>query len=40
MWWHMPIILALGRLRQEDFKFETRLSYIARSCLKKKKKKA
>jgi hypothetical protein len=32
----MPIIPALGRLRQEDHKFEDRLRYVARPCLKKK----
>jgi hypothetical protein len=35
----MPVISALWRLRQEDLKFKTNLSYIARSCLKKGKKK-
>jgi hypothetical protein len=30
--------LALGRQRQEDQEFEVNLGYIARSCLKEKKK--
>jgi hypothetical protein len=30
----MPVIVALGRLRQEDGKFEVSLGYIGRSCLK------
>jgi hypothetical protein len=34
----MPIILALGRLRQEAHKFYTSLCYTARPGLKKKKK--
>jgi hypothetical protein len=34
----VPVILALRRLRQEDHKFQFSLIYIARSCLKKKKK--
>jgi hypothetical protein len=29
------VIPALRRLRQEDFRIEASLSYIARSCLKK-----
>jgi hypothetical protein len=31
----MPIILALGRLRQEDHEFKVGLEYTVRSCLKK-----
>jgi hypothetical protein len=31
-------MLALGRLRQEDYKFKVRLGYIERPCLKKKRK--
>jgi hypothetical protein len=30
----MPAIPALGRLRQEDDKFEDSLDYIVRICLK------
>jgi hypothetical protein len=37
LWWHTPVILALGRLRMEDPQFKASLSYIAKSCLKKKK---
>jgi hypothetical protein len=33
-WWHPSRILALGRLRQKDFKYQASLSYIARPCLK------
>jgi hypothetical protein len=35
MWWYMPIISALRRLRQEDCKL---VGYVASSYLKKKKK--
>jgi hypothetical protein len=31
----MPVILALGRLRQENFEFEARLGYVVRFHLKK-----
>jgi hypothetical protein len=29
----MPIIPTLGKLRQEDFEFKTKLSYMAIPCL-------
>jgi hypothetical protein len=35
-WQYMPIIPALGRLRQEDHKLETSLGYTVSLCLKKK----
>jgi hypothetical protein len=40
VWWctPVPIILALGRLRNKC-KFQARLGYIARSCLKNKQAK-
>jgi hypothetical protein len=31
-WWHTFVILALGRLRQEDYKIQDSLSYRARPC--------
>jgi hypothetical protein len=31
----MPIILALRRLREEDYKVKTSLDYIVRPCPKK-----
>jgi hypothetical protein len=34
----MPVMLALGRLRQEDHKFKASLYYITRLCLRKKGK--
>jgi hypothetical protein len=39
LWWHLPVIPALGRLRQEELEFEASLDYTARSCLKKLKTK-
>jgi hypothetical protein len=36
-WWYIPVIPALGRLRQEYHEFETSLGYRVRSCLKKRK---
>jgi hypothetical protein len=34
----MPVISALGWLRQEGHEFQCRLGYIARPCLKRKRK--
>jgi hypothetical protein len=33
VWWHTPIISALGRLKQEDCEFEGSLGYMAKPCL-------
>jgi hypothetical protein len=30
VWWCIPVISALGRLRQEDFKFNGSLFYVAK----------
>jgi hypothetical protein len=38
MWWHMPIIPALRRLRQEDPEFQVRLDCTVIPCLKTNKK--
>jgi hypothetical protein len=33
-WWCISVIPELGRLRQEDLKFEARVSYMVNPCLK------
>jgi hypothetical protein len=35
---HTPLILALGRLKQEGCKFKASLDYLARPCLKQQNK--
>jgi hypothetical protein len=35
VWWYTPIIPALGRLRQEDQKFEGSLGYTERDRVKR-----
>jgi hypothetical protein len=37
VWWHASVIPALGRLKQEDDKFEGNLSTLVRLCLIKTK---
>jgi hypothetical protein len=37
-WWHTPVITALKKPRQEDYKFQTNLGYIVRPCLRKQNK--
>jgi hypothetical protein len=37
-WWHMPVIPALGRLRQENCEFKVSLSYIESETLSQKAK--
>jgi hypothetical protein len=39
MCWYVPVIPALGSLKQEDFEFDVSLGYTARLCLKTKQKK-
>lgn len=34
VWWHKPIISALGRLRQEGHKCEANLGYMRTFCFK------
>jgi hypothetical protein len=38
VWWYTPVIIALRRLRQEDYKFEASMGNTARPCQKKKQK--
>jgi hypothetical protein len=38
VWWYIPVIPALGKLRQEDCKLEASLYYKVRPCLKKKQR--
>jgi hypothetical protein len=38
LWWCMPVISALRRLRQEDYKFEDSPCCIARASLKNQNK--
>jgi hypothetical protein len=33
-WLHMPVILALWMLRQEELEFKASLGYIVRLCVK------
>jgi hypothetical protein len=35
VWWGSSVIAALGRLKQDDLKFEVRLGCIVRSSLKR-----
>jgi hypothetical protein len=37
VWWFTPVLLALGRLKQEDHEFNASLGYIGRPYLRKKK---
>lgn len=37
-WWHIPILLALRRLRQENwYRLEANIGYTLKTCLKKTK---
>jgi hypothetical protein len=36
VWWHILVILALRKLRQEDGEFKASLDYIVRTVSKKK----
>jgi hypothetical protein len=33
----MPVVPAVGRLRQKDCEFKARLGYLVKPCLQKKK---
>jgi hypothetical protein len=37
-WWHIPVIPALGRLRQKHQKFEASVGYISKSLSQKNPK--
>jgi hypothetical protein len=37
VWWFIPVISALGRLRQEGHEFEASFGYTVRLCLKRNK---
>jgi hypothetical protein len=37
-WWHAPVIPALRRPRQKNYKFQASLGYTARPCLKQTSK--
>jgi hypothetical protein len=39
MWWFMPIIPALRRVRQKDHKFKASLGHTVRQCFKQNKTK-
>jgi hypothetical protein len=39
MWWYIPVIPALRRLRQENYKFKASLCYIERPCLQFRERK-
>jgi hypothetical protein len=38
VWWHISVIPAFKKQRQEDLKFKVSLDYRVGSCVKKKKK--
>lgn len=37
MWWYMPVILAQGKLKQEDQSFQDSLGNTVKYCFKKVK---
>jgi hypothetical protein len=39
VWWLMPVVLPLQRLRQEDPEFHASVGYVARPCVKAKQNK-